>query len=111
MELFDSERDRGHFLHELGADERRQRAPAGPGDERTTVVGGNAELGLEATEKLERLLGLLRLVTLIVGPDDGVGGGVDRNRLDRRRAHVDSNEKLRCHRLPRRSQIDAPRRT
>src|SRR5262245_65956245 len=38
MELLDRQRDGSHFLHELAADERRQRAAAGTGDEDAAVV-------------------------------------------------------------------------
>ncbi len=94
VELLDGERDGRHFLHELGADERRQRGATRTGHEDAAVAGADADFRFEPPQELERLLGLLGLVALVVRPDDLVPFGLDGHGLDRRRANVDADEIL-----------------
>ena len=88
MQLLHGQRNRGDFLHELGADQVGQRAAARAGDEDAAVVRSNADFLLHALEELQQLLRLLGLMALVVLPDHLVGLGVDHHRLDGRRANV-----------------------
>ena len=95
MEFLDRQRDGGNLLHELGADERRNRAAAGSGDEHPAGRVGDPEIRLEAAEKFERFFGLLGLVPLVVRPEHRVRRGIDRDGLDRGRPDVDADEQWR----------------
>ncbi len=88
MELLDRQRNRGHFLHELGADQIGERAAARAGDEDAAVVWRDADFLFHALEEFQQLLRLLGLVALVILPDHLVGGGLDHHGLHRGRAHV-----------------------
>src|SRR5262249_26207456 len=91
MQLLHGERDGVDLLYELRADAGGQTAPARPGDEDPEPIVGDRKLGLDAGEKLERLLRLLGVVPLVVRPEDGVSDRVDDHRLDGGRADVEAD--------------------
>src|SRR5262245_57361417 len=95
VKLLDGERNGGYFLHELPADERREGAATGSGHEDAAVVTLQRQVRFHALKKFERLLRLFRFVSLIVRPDDLIGGIVDRDRLDGRRTDVEANQVIR----------------
>ena len=68
MHLLHRERNRGDFLHELGANLLGNRATPGAGHEHASVVAINSGVGFHAAQKFQRLLRLLGLVALIVLP-------------------------------------------
>jgi hypothetical protein len=78
---------RHDFLDELGADQRRQEAGAGAGEEDAILADRQAGLGLHPLKELHHLLGLAGVVALIVLPADLAifnhcrldGGGPDVN--------------------------------
>ena len=84
MQFFHGQRHRRDFLHELGANQRRDVPAARSGDEHPAVFLTYRQIGFEATEKFQRLFRLLGFVPLIVRPDDLIGRRVHRDRLDRR---------------------------
>ncbi len=84
MQLLDGERNRGDFLHELGADLVGDTSAARTGHEHAGVVAVDADFGFNAPQEFERLLRLLGLVALVVLPQDLVGVGFHHGGLDRR---------------------------
>ena len=96
MQLLDGERDRGDFLHELGADQVGQRAAARAGDEDAAVVRSDADFLFHALEEFQQLFRLLGLVALVVLPDHLVSFGLDDDGLHRGRAdiHADGVDRL-----------------
>ena len=70
MHLLHGQRNRGDFLHELGADLLGNRAAPGAGHEHAGVVAIDADVGFHAAQKFQRLLRLLGLVALVVLPQD-----------------------------------------
>ena len=54
----------------------------------------DADLGLHALQKLQRLLRLLGFVALIVLPQHLVGGGIDHDRLHRGGANVEADQEF-----------------
>jgi hypothetical protein len=104
IEPLDSERDRVDLLNELGTDERVEAPATRAGDEDAGVGRGHGALTLDPLEELKRLLGLLGIVSLVVGPDDLVALAIDHHCLDRGRSdvqadHVSTRARRRAHPL------------
>jgi hypothetical protein len=55
----------------------------------------NTDFGLHALEELERFLRLLGFVPLIILPEDLIRSRIHDDRFDRRRTHVQADEKFR----------------
>src|SRR5262245_49821496 len=97
MELFYRQRYGGDLLHEFGADERRDPAAAGSGDEGTAVVPADVELRFEPPQKFQRFLGLFGFMALVVGPDDLVRGPIHDHGFHGGRSDVDAGEQSGAH--------------
>src|ERR1700730_17337078 len=68
VHLLDGKRDGGNLLHEFRADQISKHTSAGTRHEHAGVVLIDSDLRFDAPQKLERFLGLLGLVPLIVLP-------------------------------------------
>ena len=77
MQLLDCERNRGDFLHELRANLIADRSAARARHEHARVMRVDADFGLHALQKFQRLLRLLGFVALIVLPQHLIAGSVN----------------------------------
>src|ERR1019366_8667654 len=73
MELLHREGDSVHLLHEFRADQSAECIAAGAGDEHAAVAGSDADFDFHALKKFQELLGLVRVVALVVLPENAVG--------------------------------------
>src|SRR5208282_247774 len=73
MELLHRECDSVHLLHELRADQSAERIAAGAGDELAAVAGSDADFDFHTLKKFQELLGLVRVMALVVLPENAVG--------------------------------------
>jgi hypothetical protein len=65
-------------------------------DEHTNTIRLNAvECVANRDEQLEDFLGLSRLVTLVVGPEDASAAGIDHDGFHRCRSHIEADDELR----------------
>jgi hypothetical protein len=71
---------------------RRDAAAARARDEHAAAAGRDAQVVLEPLQELERLLGLLRLVPLVIRPRDRVGERIHGHGLDGRGPDVDADQ-------------------
>ena len=94
MQLLDRERNRSDFLHELGADLFGDSPAPGTGQKHAGVMAVDAKIGFHALEELERLLGLLGFMALVVLPENLVSCRVDGDRFNRGRADVEPNHEF-----------------
>ncbi len=98
IEALDGERDRVHFLHELGAEVLGHAVATGSGDEHARVLRVETfDFGFETLEELEDLLGLLGIVPMVVLPQDLVGCRVDHHGFNRGGPYVHADEEVFSH--------------
>ena len=89
VQVLDRERDRVDLLDELPPRRRAQRTGAGAGEEHPPAAGRMVgEGGKNRLEHRLDVLGLLRMVPLVVAPEDLLGGRVYDDGFDRRAANV-----------------------
>ena len=92
IELLHCQADRVDFLDELRPDPRCDPPAPGAGDEDPEPVRGNREVRFDPRQELEDLLRLLGVVTLVIAPQDLVGGRVHDHRLDGGRSDIESDD-------------------
>ena len=95
VQLLDRERDGVDLLHELRAERLAQRARARAGHEQADLLARDVSERLpDAHQELEHAVGLLRVVALVVVPEDLLALRIDDARLDGRRADVEPDHDL-----------------
>ena len=86
-----SERNRVHFLYEFRPNVLADGAASAPRNKYPGFARLDAGLGFHAIQELKALFRLLRVVALVVTPDDLVRGGIYHNGLHRGRADVETD--------------------
>ena len=101
VQVLHRQRDRVDLLHELAAGGRAQGRRARAGHEHAPVRRRTVGEGARWSSSIrQHVLGLLRVVPLVVAPEDLLVGRIDDDGFDRRAAHVHSDREppsVRCH--------------
>ena len=94
IELFDRERNRVHFLNELGANVAAHRSAAAARHENAALPRLDPGVRFHALQEFQALFRLLGVVALVVAPDDLIGRGVHHHGFHRGRADVKADDQV-----------------
>ena len=83
IQVLDRQRDRIHFLHELGANVRGDAATTRARDEDASLTGLDARVRFHALQELQAFFRLLRIVALVIAPQHLLGLQVNHHGLHR----------------------------